>query len=284
MPTKIILIAMFFTVTYQVGSYLSKNESVGPTSLAFVALISAIFGHLLSQFQFEQRIAHEVKLKKIEALKQIQREIYLSAAEEISRATTAIMRSTSGNIMSVTKGYEKLRLGEAVNKMSLIATEPTLSALYAFTKKFAEGTFELMLELARMQKAQMDGENLQQISLEKRSVIDQLLAELQIAESGQRDELQSHLQALKKHLEELADNQRQCNLDVAKSRANLPILALKALENMTDALCKLNVEVRKEMEFLINHEEYFSLVSNSMKDAKTAWSDYLNKLNKIFEI
>ena len=126
-----------------------------------LTLTGVIATNINNNSRLMKQLEHEGAQRDKEREIDLRREVYLGASEAIAEAHEKIIQIPNLKPQDIQDHFSNLKLSAALNKVHIVASERTVSAISSFGEQFAKSLFNLMTQKLTMQMLEDETNELQ---------------------------------------------------------------------------------------------------------------------------
>lgn len=254
---------------------------------AIVALVGGLIGHLVTLRLASSRNEHEERLRSLEIAAGFREKVYLEAADAVAWALNNFMKLLSGDPQKYFEAMQEPRLGIAINKVNLIASDKTLDALTAFGSNYAVSTLELSAASYRVfliaQRIQSLGKEIEE-TVENQRMLNAGWDNTPIPERSpaRLDEYSRRFEHERSRLAKLFEDQKRELRRSDQGRHELVKMGMGHVKTLSGYLAEASLAIRTELNFPCDPAAYKGRILSTFQVTEAAlekFSDDLKRAN-----
>jgi|GEM_PF-4830330 len=248
----------------------------GPLATALLVLTGTITTSHITN-------SHQSDLKELELKFQVQKDIYLNAAEAIAEIQIAIGRYPYVKPGEIDDTAIHAKFAAAMNKMNVIASDTTLAAVHDFSEAFGIGILELQSKmigvLALRSRSEIAQKSVTDL-LKFREQINTQLSSLTPEErrGSQGDSLFSLFRSTEPDIQRLLKESETKGAELTELQQRVSFDAINLIAGLSERLAEVNIAVRSELRFKFDQEKYRERMRENSSKMKQAFADFISRV------
>lgn len=277
------------SICVAVGDYLHRVPDVVWAALiaASVAFFTTTLSNRNSRKQLQMQLDATARREKIEREMALRRDVYLPAAEAITRAHAALGRLTDVNVDHAEFGLQMVADLAAISKAQLIASDSTVQALMAYTNALMPAYLDLLKSrvplIIRKNAIELEQTYIDAALTEHRRLV-QLMKEYNLSGSSDRAPLERLDRQCKNELEVFQSHVDKQAAHWQEQRAAVYALVKKLAELMgpiSAAIPDAMLSARRDLDLPIDEAAYRTRFAGQQKAAQAAMLGIEDQFNQV---
>lgn len=254
---------------------------------AIIASLLTLIGVLLTNkgnnLRFTKQLEHEGSQRDKEREINLRREVYLSASEAIAEAQGSITKFPNSTIQELQDRFNNSTLSANLNKIHIVASERTVSAIGSFGERFSEAIASLMVKKIVLQTLEDEVKTINENINSMLATREQILEQIQ--EIPKTQENSAYIDTLFKQFNEtdlplntLFEERDTKTPKLLEQNFAYQQECLDESFSVGQTLIEANLAIRQELKLPIDEGFYTNLMTEQYNSAKQSFEKYIEKI------